>query len=219
MAAYDVEVSKPMGIIFEENAPEVGGLYVAELVPDGAAAATGAISVEDQLVSVGSVPVVGLDFDSVMAALQDAPSPATLQFFQGSAEAAKASAAGAPDAAAAAAATPAPEAARPGTTTVKVLQKDAEPIEFTVAGEKLLRTAMLEYKVGTLYAGMAKLTNCGGTGQCGTCMVDVTEASDEGVLSERTEVEARRLSKRAPSVRLACQVVLQGGHVTVKTQP
>lgn len=218
MASYNVEVTKPMGIIFEENEPEVGGLYVAELVPDGAAAATGAIGVDDQLVAVGSTPVTGLDFDTVMAALQDSPSPATLEFFRGSAQAAKANKAAPVETEQEAAATA--TAARPGKTCVVVQQKEGGPVEFDVIGERLLRTAMLENKAaGTLYGGMAKLTNCGGTGQCGTCMVDVVNVSDEGVLSGRTEVEERRLKKRPASVRLACQVVLQGGDVTVKTQP
>ena len=38
-----------MGIVFEENDPATGGVFVASLAEDGAAAANGSLMVGDQL--------------------------------------------------------------------------------------------------------------------------------------------------------------------------
>ena len=61
-----------------------------------------------------------------------------------------------------------------------------------------------------LYAGVNKLLNCGGMGNCGTCGVDVLRGSE--FLSERTDPEARKLSagKLKESWRLSCQCVVDG---------
>ena len=61
---------------------------------------------------------------------------------------------------------------------------------------------------GELYKGLAKLTNCGGVGQCGTCLVDVVSGTDS--LSSRTAVEEAKLKGKPASYRLACQAILKG---------
>jgi ferredoxin len=66
-----------------------------------------------------------------------------------------------------------------------------------------------------LYKVLAKLTNCGGVGQCGTCVVEVLSGMEH--LSERTAVEERKLRHR-PTYRLACQTLVYGD-VTVRTRP
>ncbi|MGC1524913.1 MAG: 2Fe-2S iron-sulfur cluster-binding protein [Phormidesmis sp.] len=67
-----------------------------------------------------------------------------------------------------------------------------------------------------IYTFMGKLTQCGGYGQCGTCVVDVVEGIDN--LSPRTAVEDRMLKKRPSSCRLACQTTVNGP-ISVVTKP
>ena len=67
-----------------------------------------------------------------------------------------------------------------------------------------------------LYTFMGKLTQCGGYGQCGTCVVDVIEGTEN--LSPRTAVEEKMLRKRPSSCRLACQTTIQGP-ISVETKP
>lgn len=67
-----------------------------------------------------------------------------------------------------------------------------------------------------IYTFMGKLAQCGGYGQCGTCVVDIVEGAQN--LSPRTAVEERMLRKRPSSCRLACQAIIQGD-VSVETKP
>ncbi len=67
-----------------------------------------------------------------------------------------------------------------------------------------------------IYTFVGKLTQCGGYGQCGTCVVDIIEGVEN--LSPRTAVEEKKLRKRPSSCRLACQTVVQGP-ISVETKP
>jgi len=67
-----------------------------------------------------------------------------------------------------------------------------------------------------IYTFMGKLTQCGGYGQCGTCVVDVVEGGQN--LTPRTAVEEKMLRKRPSSCRLACQAMVQGD-VSIETKP
>jgi len=67
-----------------------------------------------------------------------------------------------------------------------------------------------------IYTFMGKLTQCGGYGQCGTCVVDVVEGAHN--LSPRTAVEDRMLKKRPSTCRLACQASVNGP-ISVVTKP
>ncbi|MBF1999380.1 MAG: (2Fe-2S)-binding protein [Synechococcales cyanobacterium M58_A2018_015] len=67
-----------------------------------------------------------------------------------------------------------------------------------------------------LYTLMGKMMNCGGYGQCGTCIVEIVEGMEN--LSPRTEAENRKLKKRPDSYRLACQTLVHGP-VSVVTKP
>ena len=78
-----------------------------------------------------------------------------------------------------------------------------------------LRRAALENGID-LYKLVAKMMNCGGGGQCGTCIVDVVEGMEN--LSERTMPENRKLKRKPDSYRLACQTMVNGD-ITVKTKP
>lgn len=67
-----------------------------------------------------------------------------------------------------------------------------------------------------IYTLVGKLTQCGGYGQCGTCVVDILEGGNN--LSPRTAAEEKMLKKRPSSCRLACQAMVQGP-ISVETKP
>jgi ferredoxin len=67
-----------------------------------------------------------------------------------------------------------------------------------------------------LYTFVGKMSNCGGYGQCGTCIVEIVDGLDN--LSPRTEFENRKLKKKPDNYRLACQTLVNGP-VSVKTKP
>ena len=90
-----------------------------------------------------------------------------------------------------------------------------EDLEVVAADGANLRTKALENKVD-IYKTWGKLTNCGGYGQCGTCIVEVVEGMEN--LSPPTEAEKRKLRKKPDTYRLACQVIVNGS-VSVKTKP
>ncbi|MBE9109798.1 (2Fe-2S)-binding protein [Nodosilinea sp. LEGE 07298] len=95
---------------------------------------------------------------------------------------------------------------------VKFVNEDAEII---VADGANLRFKALENRID-IYTFSGKLMNCGGYGQCGTCVVDVVAGGEN--LSPRTQVEERKLKKWPSSCRLACQATVHGS-VSVVTKP
>ncbi|MBD1998898.1 (2Fe-2S)-binding protein [Leptolyngbya sp. FACHB-541] len=95
---------------------------------------------------------------------------------------------------------------------IKFVEEEREVIAADGAN---LRFKALENGID-LYTFMGKMMNCGGYGQCGTCIVEIVEGMEN--LSPRTEVENRKLKKKPETYRLACQVVVNGP-VSVKTKP
>ncbi len=90
-----------------------------------------------------------------------------------------------------------------------------EEREVVAADGANLREKALENGID-IYTFMGKMTNCGGFGQCGTCIVEIVEGLEN--LSPRTEFEQRKLRKKPDTYRLACQT-LANGPVSVKTKP
>lgn len=80
-----------------------------------------------------------------------------------------------------------------------------------------LRKVLLENKID-VYTLRGKLTNCGGGGQCGTCIVDIKEGSFN--TNPRGMRETRLFeSKQMPSTwRLSCCTLVEGP-LTVGTKP
>lgn len=66
------------------------------------------------------------------------------------------------------------------------------------------------------YKGLNNFNNCGGLGQCGTCVMEILDGAQN--LSPRSEVEETYLADRPSSYRLSCQVSINGD-VTVRTHP
>ena len=96
--------------------------------------------------------------------------------------------------------------------TIKFVNEDKEVIAAEGAN---LRFKALENRID-IYTFSGKMMNCGGYGQCGTCVVDIVEGMEN--LSPKTAVEERKLRKRPASCRLACQAIVNGP-VSVVTKP
>jgi hypothetical protein len=80
-----VALTKPMGIVFEENDADFGGIFVQSIKEDGEAAKDGKTQEGDQLVAVENRKVSGLSFDEALGAIIDAASKKVkLVFFRGS---------------------------------------------------------------------------------------------------------------------------------------
>ena len=95
---------------------------------------------------------------------------------------------------------------------IKFLEEDKEVIAADGAN---LRFKAMENGID-LYTFVGKMVNCGGYGQCGTCVVEIVEGMEN--LSPKTSVEERKLRKRPENCRLACQTIVDGP-VTVRTKP
>ena len=96
--------------------------------------------------------------------------------------------------------------------TINFLNEEKEVIAASGAN---LRFKAMENGID-IYTLVGKMTNCGGYGQCGTCVVEIAEGIEN--LSPKTAVEERKLKKRPDNCRLACQVVVNGP-VTIVTKP
>jgi ferredoxin len=99
-----------------------------------------------------------------------------------------------------------------GMGNIKFVREEKEVIAADGAN---LRFKAIENGID-IYTFVGKMTNCGGYGQCGTCIIEVVEGLDN--LSPRTEVENRKLKKKPDNYRLACQALVNGP-VSVKTKP
>jgi ferredoxin len=97
-------------------------------------------------------------------------------------------------------------------TTIKFLKENREAI---VANGANLRFKAIENNID-LYTFGGKMMNCGGYGQCGTCIVEIVEGMEN--LTPRTEVEERKLKKKPSNYRLACQTIVNGA-VSINTKP
>ena len=61
-------LSKPMGIVFEENDSNLGGIFILEVNPGSSAEKDGTVRPGDQLVAVGKKKVSGLQFEDALGA-------------------------------------------------------------------------------------------------------------------------------------------------------
>ena len=97
-------------------------------------------------------------------------------------------------------------------TTITFVKEDREAI---AAQGSNLRSQALQNKVD-IYTLGGKLRNCGGLGQCATCVVEIAEGMKN--LSPKTDFEKRKLKKKPDNYRLACQTIVNGS-VKVITKP
>ncbi|MDZ7962759.1 MAG: 2Fe-2S iron-sulfur cluster-binding protein [Aulosira sp. DedQUE10] len=95
---------------------------------------------------------------------------------------------------------------------IKFVKEDKEVVAADGAN---LRLKAMQNGID-IYTLLGKMTNCGGYGQCGTCIVEIVEGIEN--LSPRTDVENRKLKKKPENYRLACQTLVNGP-VSVVTKP
>ncbi len=95
---------------------------------------------------------------------------------------------------------------------IKFVKENKEAIAADGAN---LRLKAMENGVD-IYTLRGKMMNCGGYGQCGTCIVEITEGIEN--LSPKTDFENRKLKKKPSTYRLACQALVNGP-VSVITKP
>lgn len=95
---------------------------------------------------------------------------------------------------------------------IKFIKEDKEIIAADGAN---LRLKAIQNGID-IYTLFGKMTNCGGNGQCGTCIVEVVEGIEN--LSPRTDVENKKLKKKPENYRLACQTLVNGP-CSVLTKP
>ena len=80
-----VALDKPMGIVFEENDEEYGGIFVQSLKEDSVAASV--LKSGDQLVFVDSTKVSSMVFDEALSAIVESTAAQTkLVLFRGTAK-------------------------------------------------------------------------------------------------------------------------------------
>lgn len=82
-----VALAKPMGIVFEENDSDLGGIFAYEISEGSSADTDGTVRRCDQLVAVGSTKVSGLKFEEALGAIIDSADEKTkLVLFRGPAK-------------------------------------------------------------------------------------------------------------------------------------
>ena len=88
----------------------------------------------------------------------------------------------------------------------RLVETRQQPIE--VKQGMVMRTAIQENGL-EIHKGMkAKMSSCGGAGQCASCWVEVTDGMEN--LSPPTDAEERMRKKRPESWRMACQALCNG---------
>lgn len=97
-------------------------------------------------------------------------------------------------------------------STIKFIKEDKEVV---IANGANLREKALQNGID-IYKWRGKLINCGGYGQCGTCIVEIVSGMEN--LSPKTDFEARKLKKKPENYRLACQTLVNGS-ITINTKP
>lgn len=96
--------------------------------------------------------------------------------------------------------------------TIKFIKENKEVVAADGAN---LREKALQNKID-IYKWRGKLINCGGYGQCATCVVEIVEGMEN--LSPKTDFETRKLKKKPENYRLACQTLVNGP-ISVNTKP
>ena len=82
-----VALTKPMGIVFEENDAAYGGIFVQSLKEDSVASEDGTLKPGDQLVAVNAGSVSGMPFDDALNAIIESEEEKTkLVLFRGKAQ-------------------------------------------------------------------------------------------------------------------------------------
>lgn len=171
--AVEVTLTKPMGAVLEEAKPS--GVKVEELQDGGSAAETGLLKKGDRLARIMGTDVTSASFDEAMELLIDAPEEVELRVLR-----------------------------TVITRKPRVFPKlTVDGKELTVDRGVVMRTAIQSNGM-EIHKGMkAKMSSCGGGGQCASCWVEVLEGIEN--LSDETAAEERMRKSRPENWRMACQ--------------
>mmetsp|Transcript_2979 Transcript_2979/g.5081 ORF Transcript_2979/g.5081 Transcript_2979/m.5081 type:complete len:240 (+) Transcript_2979:49-768(+) len=179
----EISATKPLGITLVEN-EEGGDLGVCiDEINEGSIQATGKAYKGLYLLTVNGQDVRNALFDDVMDAIIEAPaeSPVDLTFID-------------------------PRYVMKGPATLTVVMPDGGELEVPALKGQNLRTVLSDAQL-PIYAGSAKMSNCGGAGTCGTCAVLVTQNE---FWEKRPSFEGKRLKKYSENARLSCNTIIEG---------
>lgn len=205
-----LELTKPLGLILEEDESSGSGVIVTQVNEGGSAYESPEASklIGSKILNVIGKDVSSLSFDDVMDVIIGADSPLDVVF------ALKRSVVAVDE-------TQQEEelAYKIGTDVLITVQQPEANKPDIVLNAKVgdnLRKTLLSNKEIELYRGIKKkLGNCGGGGQCGFCAVELID--DEGCWGQRSDYEIQRIGKNEnDNCRLACMNNI-AGPATVRT--
>lgn len=222
---YQIRLPRALGIEWGTDL-SFSFVYIRDLDPTGAAAASGKVQVGDQLCQLTPVintddkddspspkPInlVGAPFDYVMnafATLDKTVIDVDLVFFRGTKDELKAACANSGE----------DSTAQDQQITVTVIEnKGKEKVTHTLKAEPGVNIRELLTDNGiNVYQSVTRWTNCKGKQLCGTCIVNVTEG---GMQTNRKSMDEESTLRENPdSYRLSC-VSFAYGDITVETFP
>lgn len=190
-----ISINKPLGLDLEEA--EDGkecGVLIAELTEGGNAAKTKKLSSGMFLKYADNVDVGSMGFDEIIGIIKAVPEGKAVDLvfiypgdvFNGPAVL---------------------DVTMPITYDAQTGEAIRKVKQITCKKGQKLRDVLLENRVD-LYDIRGKATNCGGAGQCGTCIVKVNVAADDW--TPVPSFEAKKLTKYDKSCRLSCNVIVEG---------
>jgi ferredoxin len=184
-------LTKPLGLLLEEVDENGNGVRVQDVTATGSAAPHAAALGGARVTRINDESVRDAPLDRVMELIAACDGDVRLEFQR-------------------------PKVPWPVGTpvTIVVATGAAAPMEIQANVGDNLRQTLLQNNVD-VYAGMQKITNCGGAGQCTLCAFDILE--DHGAWEERSDYENSRL-KSFPLARLTCLNVIQGPATIQKTK-
>jgi ferredoxin len=184
-AFIKVSVLKPLGLFFEENVMnKPKGVHVEQAEP-GNALDTGKMEPGLLLIEAAGQDVRNLGFDGVMDVMRGAPAdqPLDLTFIR-------------------------PNDVFKGKAIVQVVTEGGKEFTLEVPKGTRMRNALLGSGV-EVYDLKGKLSNCGGGGLCGTCVVDV-EIPENDDWYPKPDFESAKLKKYSETCRLSCNMEVEG---------
>ena len=176
--------------------------YVLALEENGAAARSGLIALNDQLVAVAGQSVLGLPIGEVMERIGQAEgTDIFFTFFRDTREELQGIVL--------------QGTSGPATATITVRQPGKPDQEIAVPYGANLRDELVARNIN-VYQSVTRWTNCNGKQLCGTCIVNVSEGVER--CTRRSLDEASTLRENPETYKLAC-ITNVYGDLTVELKP
>jgi ferredoxin len=181
---------KPLGLLLEEVDESGNGVLVQDVTATGSAAPQADLLRGARITRINGDNVIDTPLDRVMNLIAACEGAVTLEFLR-------------------------PKVPLPVGAPVAIsVLTEATTIEIQAKVGDNLRQTLLQNNID-VYAGMQKITNCGGAGQCTLCAFDLLD--DHGEWDKRSDYENSRL-KSFPLARLTCLNIIQGPAKIQKTK-